>query len=161
MYRSRHWEGRGTVLAFVTQMTSPGLTVSRPHSPPRGGWCPHLLTPVPRSSPTGPGVLQRLRTSWHRFPGSLGRSPPAYTSSRAAWATSISGRQRISALSATRPCFVMTCPAHQRSPPLSDRPPLLMLFPPPSSSSTHGPGNVRGESPIPQGFLIQQVWGGA
>ena len=58
-----------------------GTPCFRPHSPPRGGWLPHLLTPVPpffpdrpRSAAAPPDLMAQIP------PAASGGAHPAYTS---------------------------------------------------------------------------------
>ena len=91
MYQFRHWECGGTVLAFMTQMMSSGLSVSGPthHQEEAGSLIFSLLCSC--SSPTGPGVLGRLQTSWYRFPRQPQKEPTLPTPR--SWASGLRNRE--------------------------------------------------------------------
>ena len=123
-----------------------------PHSPPRGGWFPHLLTPVllffpdrPRSAGVPPDLMVQIP------PAASEGAHPAHTSILGFWPPE-QGDDASVLFQPHGRHSVMTPPALQHSPPLSDCPSLLMLFPPPSSSSTHGPQKCpsAGRGPIPR-----------
>ena len=105
-----------------------GAQCFRPHSPQRGGWFPHLLTPVllffpdrPRSAGAPPDLMVQI------LPAASEGAHPAHISILGFWPP----EQGDNASLLFQPYgrhSVMTPPALQHLPPLRDHPSLLMLI---------------------------------